>query len=86
MSRIKDDRPGRSRRNLIASATLLTAAVPSLPFVQMAVDLKVGRAAQTAPTQDQLKPIGVASNARPEIVPSLIVLDVRFITSVTSWA
>lgn len=33
--------------------------------------------AQTAPTQDELKQIGVASNAKPEIVPSLIVLNAR---------
>ena len=33
--------------------------------------------AQTPPTQDALKPIGTASNAKPEIVPSLIVLNAR---------
>jgi hypothetical protein len=33
--------------------------------------------AQTAPPDDALKQIGVASNAKPEIVPSLIVLNAR---------
>lgn len=33
--------------------------------------------AQTVPTQGAVRPIGVASNAKPEIVPSLIVLNAR---------
>ena len=44
-------------------------------FVLVAVPLS--GVAQTAPTQGVVKPIGVASNAKPESVPSLIVLNAR---------